>query len=199
MILHTGTDFPHYDQIDQSIDKWEFIMWTPALGKGKEDWIPAIWFDLFCCITMMNIRKVTFNDIDVFPVWQREMMSAYGLMGWLCMTSRQVLRNLRLKQGERIWGVLFLGLEFFMESLIMVFLFLFLFWCSPQLSLLHCLCLPYILSGPTFLDEIQHFLKMVNNLVVNNWILLQIESYSLESYFKFPFNLNTMFNFTGGL
>lgn len=114
MILHTDTDFPRYDQIDQSIDKWEFIMWTPALGKGKEDWIPAIWFDLFCCITMMNIRKVTFNDSDVFPVWQGEMMSAYVLMGWLC-TSRQGLGNLSLKQGERIWGVLFLGLQFFME------------------------------------------------------------------------------------
>lgn len=115
MILHTDTDFPLYDQIDQSIDKWEFIIWTPALGKGKEDWILAIWFDLFCCIIMMNIRKVTFNDSDVFPVWQGEMMSAYVLMGWLCTTSRQGLGNLSLKRGERIWGVLFLGLQFFME------------------------------------------------------------------------------------
>lgn len=140
MILHTDTDFPHYDQIDQSIDKWEFIMWTPALGKGKEDWIPAIWFDLFCCITMMNIRKVTFNDSDVFPAWQGETMSAYVLIGWLCTTSRQGLGNLSLKQGERLWGVLFLGPQFFMESLIMVFLFPFLFWYFPQLFLHHCLC-----------------------------------------------------------
>ena len=44
MNLHTNIDFLHHDQINQNIDKREFIKWTPALGKGKEDWIAAIFF-----------------------------------------------------------------------------------------------------------------------------------------------------------
>lgn len=105
MNLHTNIDFLHHDQINQNIDKWEVIKWTPALGKGKEDWIAAILFHFFCCIAMMDIRKETFNDIDVFPVWQTVIISVYVLMGWLCLTGRQVLRNIGLKPGaSRIRG-----------------------------------------------------------------------------------------------
>lgn len=123
MSLHTNIDFLHHVQINQNIDKWEIIKWTPALGKGKEDWIAAILFHFFCCIAMMDFRKETFNDIDVFPVWQTVMMSVYALMGWLCLTSRQVLRNLGLKLGEGIWSIQFLELGFFLESLAVIFLF----------------------------------------------------------------------------
>lgn len=124
MNLHANLNFLHPDQINQSIDKWKFIKWTLALGKMKEDRIAAILFQsfFFYCTSMMDIRKDTFNDINIFPLWQTVMMAVYILMGWLHLTSRQVLRNLDRKPEEGIWGIQFLGLGFFLESLTVIYL-----------------------------------------------------------------------------